>query len=45
MLGVGTRLFYGLQQWGIDDRLDIIRVDADPQEPESFPQARVCPDR
>lgn len=34
VLGVGTRLFYGFHQWGIDDKLAIIRVDADPEEPE-----------
>ncbi len=36
VLGVGTRLFYGLQQWGIDDKLAVIRVDADPEEPDRF---------
>ncbi len=36
VLGVGTRLFYGFHQWGIDDKLAIIRVDADPEEPERF---------
>ena len=34
VLAVGTRLFYGFHQWGIDDKLAIIRVDADPEEPE-----------
>ena len=33
VLGIGTRLFYGLHHWGVDDKLDIIRVDADPEEP------------
>src|SRR5262245_29803833 len=27
VLGVGTRLFHGFQQWGIDDKLTVIRVD------------------
>ena len=36
VLGVGTRLFYGFTQWGIDPELAIIRVDADPEEPERF---------
>src|SRR5256885_1135579 len=36
LLGVGTRLFYGFHQWGIDDKLAVIRVDADPEEPERF---------
>jgi acetolactate synthase-1/2/3 large subunit len=31
-LAVGTRLHLQLMQWGIDDRLKIIRVDADPVE-------------
>jgi acetolactate synthase-1/2/3 large subunit len=34
VLGVGSRLFYGLTQWGTDRDLAIIRVDADPDEPE-----------
>src|SRR5262245_17670292 len=34
VLAVGTRLFYGLHLWGTDDRLAIVRVDADPEEPE-----------
>jgi acetolactate synthase-1/2/3 large subunit len=37
VISVGSRLFHGFQQWGVDDRLAIIRVDADPEEPE-----RVC---
>ena len=36
VLAVGTRLFYGFTQWGIDPGLAIIRVDADPEEPERF---------
>jgi acetolactate synthase-1/2/3 large subunit len=36
VLGVGTRLFYGFTQWGIDNELAVIRVDADPDEPERF---------
>jgi acetolactate synthase-1/2/3 large subunit len=36
VLAVGTRLFYGFTQWGIDPELAIIRVDADPEEPERF---------
>jgi len=34
VLGVGTRLFYGFHQWGIDAKLAVIRVEADPEEPE-----------
>jgi acetolactate synthase-1/2/3 large subunit len=36
VLAVGTRLFYGFTQWRIDPELAIIRVDADPEEPERF---------
>jgi acetolactate synthase-1/2/3 large subunit len=36
VLGIGTRLFYGFQQWGVDDGLAVIRVDADPEEPGRF---------
>jgi acetolactate synthase-1/2/3 large subunit len=42
VLGVGTRLFYGFHQWGIDDKLAIIRVDADPEEPERFRRPAVA---
>lgn len=38
VLAVGTRLFFPLTQWGIDDDLTIIRIDADPEEP-----ARIVP--
>ena len=34
VLGIGTRLFFGFQQWGVDDKLAIIRIDADPEEPD-----------
>jgi acetolactate synthase-1/2/3 large subunit len=33
VLGVGTRLFYPFQQWGVDDGLAVIRVTSDPEEP------------
>jgi acetolactate synthase I/II/III large subunit len=36
VLGVGTRLFYGFTQWGLDKELAVIRIDADPEEPERF---------
>jgi acetolactate synthase-1/2/3 large subunit len=36
VLGIGTRLFYGFNHWGIDPDLAVIRVDADPEEPERF---------
>jgi acetolactate synthase-1/2/3 large subunit len=41
VLGIGTRLFNGFHQWGIDDKLSIIRVDADPEEPDRFRKADV----
>ncbi|MBO0752165.1 MAG: hypothetical protein J2P53_08645, partial [Bradyrhizobiaceae bacterium] len=33
VLGVGTRLYYPLQQWGVDDGLAVIRITSDPEEP------------
>ena len=42
VLGIGTRLFYGFQQWGVDDKLSIIRVDADPEEPDRVRKATVA---
>jgi acetolactate synthase I/II/III large subunit len=42
VLGVGTRLFHGFQQWGVDDRLAVIRVEADPEEPERFARPAVA---
>src|SRR5437660_275442 len=39
VLAVGTRLFSGFTQWGIDRELAIIRIDADAEEPERF----ACP--
>ena len=36
VLAVGTRLFYPFLQWGLDRELAIIRIDADPEEPERF---------
>jgi acetolactate synthase-1/2/3 large subunit len=32
-LGVGTHLLYPMMHWGIDDEIDVIRVDADKDEP------------
>src|SRR5205823_14877724 len=36
VLGVGSRLFYGFTQWGLDPDLAVIRIDADAKEPERF---------
>ena len=33
VLAVGTRLLMQLRQWGIDENLAVVRVDADPNEP------------
>ncbi|MEX0591139.1 MAG: thiamine pyrophosphate-dependent enzyme [Xanthobacteraceae bacterium] len=35
-LGVGTHMAYPFQHWGIDDKIKIVRVDADPEEPARF---------
>src|SRR6185312_8137735 len=42
VLAVGTRLFIQFTQWGIDDDLAVIRVDADPEEPERFRKPAVA---
>ena len=42
VLGVGTRLFFGFTHWGIDDDLAVIRIDADPEEPERFRRPAVA---
>src|SRR6202049_182886 len=33
VVGIGTHLFYPLREWGFDDELQIVRIDADPEEP------------
>ena len=33
VLAIGTRLFYPFAQWGMDKSLQIVRIDADPDEP------------
>ena len=33
VIAVGTHLFYPLREWGVDDDLKIVRIDADPEEP------------
>ena len=42
VLGIGTRLFYGYAHWGIDAELAVIRIDADPDEPERFVRPAVA---
>jgi acetolactate synthase-1/2/3 large subunit len=34
VVSVGSRMFYPFTQWGVDGDLKIIRIDADPEEPE-----------
>jgi acetolactate synthase-1/2/3 large subunit len=42
VLAIGTRLFNQFTQWGSDDDLVIVRVDADPEEPERFRRPAVA---
>jgi acetolactate synthase I/II/III large subunit len=42
VLGVGTRMLYGLSHWGLDENLAVIRIDADPEEPERFARPKVA---
>jgi acetolactate synthase-1/2/3 large subunit len=36
VIGIGTHLHIPFNQWGVDDELAVIRLDADPQEPARF---------
>ena len=36
VLAIGTRFFIQNGSWGIDDKLKVVRVDIDPDEPERF---------
>jgi acetolactate synthase-1/2/3 large subunit len=42
VLAVGTHLLMQLRQWGIDDNLAVIRVDADPAEPARLRRPEVA---
>ncbi len=42
VLGVGTRLLNPMTQWGVDRDLQIVRVDADPEEPARLHKPRVA---
>ena len=42
VLAVGTRLLNPLTQWGIDKGLQIVRVDADPEEPARLHKPKVA---
>jgi acetolactate synthase-1/2/3 large subunit len=36
VIGIGTHLHIPFNQWGVDDDLAVIRLDADPEEPARF---------
>ncbi len=36
VFGVGTRLYYPQSQWGLDDGLQVVRLDIDPAEPGRY---------
>jgi len=42
VLAVGTRLYQQQSQWGVDDRLKIVRIDIDPEEPGRFRKPAVA---
>src|SRR5262249_4552608 len=42
VLAVGTRLLNPMVQWGIDQTLHIVRVDADPKEPARINKPKVA---
>jgi acetolactate synthase-1/2/3 large subunit len=42
VLGVGTRLFNPMTQWGVDRDLQIVRVDADREEPARLHKPKVA---
>ena len=42
VLGIGTRMFYPFRQWGIDDKVAVIRIDSDPEEPGRVHQPAVA---
>jgi acetolactate synthase-1/2/3 large subunit len=36
VLAIGTRFMMPQQEWGLDDRVKVVRLDIDPEEPERF---------
>ena len=38
VVGIGTRLLFQHDMWGVDDKMKIVRIDIDPEEPERFRQ-------
>lgn len=35
-IGIGTHMAYPFQHWGLDDKIKIVRIDADPEEPARY---------
>jgi acetolactate synthase-1/2/3 large subunit len=46
VFGVGTRMYQQMSQWGVDDGLQVVRLDIDPQEPGRYrmPEAAIIAD-
>ena len=42
VLGIGTRLHFQQTMWGLDKDLAVIRIDADPEEPERYRRPAVA---
>src|SRR5262249_48204854 len=42
VVGIGTRLHMQQTAWGLDDELAVIRIDADPEEPDRFRRPAVA---
>jgi acetolactate synthase-1/2/3 large subunit len=42
VLAIGTRLLNPMRQWGVDKKLQIVRVDADPDEPGRLQKPKVA---
>jgi acetolactate synthase-1/2/3 large subunit len=42
VLGIGTRLHVPQAMWGLDEELAVIRIDADPEEPERYRRPAVA---
>ena len=43
MLAVGTRLYWQQSNWGVDERLPVVRLDIDPDEPGRLRPPAVAP--
>ncbi|MCB1540729.1 MAG: acetolactate synthase, partial [Rhodoblastus sp.] len=42
VIGIGTRLLIGQNEWGLDKHLKILRIDIDPTEPNRFARAEAA---